>query len=144
MLLGGASRRKLILQTARERFATRCWKQKVSRSMHKVQIVSSLLVAFGLSIFSMGCDPAKKPATNPVKKVSGPGSTTGGGTEVPAAAAGGTTEKPEAMPEEKPAEEKKAEEKPAEEKTEAKPEEKPAEEKKADDKPAEEKKAEDK
>lgn len=102
--------------------------------MHKVHIVSSLLVAFGLSIFSMGCDPAKKPATNPVKKVTGPGSTTGGGTEVPAAAAGGTTEKPEAKPEVKPAEEK----------TEANPEEKSAEVNKADDKPAEEKKSEDK
>ena len=104
--------------------------------MRKVHIISSLLVAFGLSIFSLGCDPAKKPATNPVKKVSGPGSTTGGGTEVPAAAKGGITETPEAKPEEKPAEEKKSEDKPAEEK--------PAEEKKADDKPAEEKKAEDK
>lgn len=116
--------------------------------MRKVHIVSSLLVAFGLSIFSMGCDPAKKPATNPVKKVSGPGSTTGGGTEVPGgtsgvisndcgskgpdknAPEGGTAEKPEA----KPAEEKKPEDKPAEEKTEAKPEEKPAEDKKAEDK----------
>ena len=98
--------------------------------MRKVHIVSSLLVAFGLSIFSQGCDPAKKPATNSVKKVSGPGSTTGGGTEVPAAAKGGITETPEA----KPAEEKKPEDKPAEEKIEAKPEEKPTEDKKAEDK----------
>ena len=97
--------------------------------MHKVHIVSSLLVAFGLSIFSIGCDPAKSPATNgkpgatgAVKKPTGPGSTTGGGTEVPAAAAGGTTETPaeakpeadkpaEAAPEEKKAEEPKAEDK---------------------------------
>ena len=122
--------------------------------MRKVHIVSSLLVAFGLSIFSMGCDPAKKPATNPGKKIPGLGSTTGGGMEVPGgtsgvisnsgslgpdknASEGGTAEKPEA----KPAEEKKPEDKPAEEKTEAKPEEKPADEKKADEKPAEEKKA---
>lgn len=112
--------------------------KKVSRSMHKVHIVSSLLVAFGLSILSVGCESAKKPATIPVKTSTGPGSTTGGGTEVPAAATGGVTEKPE----EKPATESKPEDKPAEEKTEAKPEEKPAEEKKPEDKPAEDKKAE--
>ena len=111
--------------------------------MRKVHIVSSLLVAFGLSIVSIGCDPAK-PATKGVKKPAGPGSTTGGGTEVPAAAAGGTVEKPEAKPEEtkpeeKPAEDKAVEAKPAEEKTEAKPEEKPAEEKKAEEPKAEDK-----
>lgn len=105
--------------------------------MHKVHIVSSLLVAFGLSIFSIGCDPAKSPATNgkpgatgAVKKPTGPGSTTGGGTEVPAAAAGGTTETPEAKPEETPAEAKPEADKPAE----AAPEEKKAEEPKAEDK----------
>ena len=117
--------------------------------MRKVHIVSSLLVAFGLSIFSMGCDPAKKPATSPIKKPSGPGSTTGGGTEIPSSTVG-IPEKPEEKPaEEKKPEDKPAEDKPAEDKTEAKPEEKkadekPAEEKKADDKPAEDKKAEDK
>ncbi len=80
--------------------------------MRKVHIVSSLLLAFGLSIFSIGCDPAK-PATQKVKpKPAGSGSTTGGGTEVPAAAAGGTTEKPEAKPEETKPEEKPAAEEP--------------------------------
>ena len=128
-LLGGVSRRKHFLQSGRERFASQHWKQKVSCSMRKVHIVSSLLLAFGLSIFSIGCDPAK-PATQKVKPKPGPGSTTGGGTEVPAAAAGGTAEKPE---ETKPAEEKAAEkteaEKPEAEKTEAKPEEPKAEDK---------------
>ena len=143
-LLGGVSRRKHFLQSGRERFASQHWKQKVSCSMRKVHIVSSLLLAFGLSIFSIGCDPAK-PATQKVKPKPGPGSTTGGGTEVPSAAAGsGTTEKPEAKPEEtkpeeKPAEDKAIEAKPAEEKTEAKPEEKPAEEKKAEEPKAEDK-----
>lgn len=143
LLLGGVSRRKHFLQSGRERFASQHWKQKVSCSMRKVHIVSSLLVAFGLSIVSIGCDPAK-PATQKVKPKPGSGSTTGGGTEVPAAAAGGTTEKPEAKPEEtkpeeKPAEEKSVEATPAEEKTEAKPEEKPAEEKKAEEPKAEDK-----
>ena len=136
-LLGGVSRRKHFLQSGRERFAPQHWKQKVCCSMRKVHIVSSLLVAFGLSIVSIGCDPAK-PATKGVKKPAGPGSTTGGGTEVPAAAAGGTVEKPEAKPEETKPEEKPAEDKAAEkseaEKTEAKPEEKKAEEPKAEDK----------
>ncbi len=98
--------------------------------MRKVHIVSSLLVAFGLSIFSVGCDPAKKPATKSVKKISGPGSTTGGGTVVPAAPAGGTTEKPAA----KPAEDKKPEETKPEEKAEDK---KPTEDKSTDEKKAE-------
>lgn len=112
--------------------------------MRKVHIVSSLLVAFGLSVFNVGCDPAKKPATNSVKKLTGPGSTTGGGTVVPAAPAGGTTETPNAKPEEKAAEDKKPEDTPADAKPEEKAEDKKPEEKKADEAPAADKKAEDK
>lgn len=83
-------------------------------------------MAFGASALMVGCEPPKN-ATKPAKKASGAGSTTGGGTEVPAPK--GKTEtppekKPEAAPADKPAE------KPAEP---AKPEEAPkAEEPKAD------------
>ncbi|MBS0203365.1 MAG: hypothetical protein JSS49_10730 [Planctomycetes bacterium] len=108
-------------------------------SMRKVYC--SLLLAFSASMFGLGCDGGAKPnmsgpppkdtigapekadgakketAAKPMP--SGDGSTTGGGTEVPADAAGGTTEKPAAT-------ESKPEEK-AEEKPEAKAEEKKAE-----------------
>lgn len=93
--------------------------------MRTVYIASSLLLTFSISMFGLGCDSGKKPGTTPPVKPATPGSTTGGGTEVPAA--GGTTEKVEAKPEEKPAESK-PEEKTEEKATEAKPEEK-AEEK---------------
>lgn len=105
------------------------------------KVYCSLLLAFSASMFGLGCDGGAKPnmsgpppkdtigapekadgakketAAKPMP--SGDGSTTGGGTEVPADAAGGTTEKPAAT-------ESKPEEK-AEEKPEAKAEEKKAE-----------------
>jgi len=85
--------------------------QKVNRSMRNVHIVSSMLVAFGLSILNVGCEPAKRPESKgtttaegvqtkagpgttagSVKINSGPGSTTGGGVELPTSSVGGTNE----------------------------------------------------
>jgi hypothetical protein len=118
---------------------------RVASSMSKVYFVCSVLMAFCISMFGLGCDspkPAPKMGETPkmegaapptVKsdtkktgkksKGSGAGSTTGGGVEVPPA--GGTPEatpevKPEAAPEVKP-------DATPEVKTEAKPEEKKAE-----------------
>jgi hypothetical protein len=114
---------------------------RVASSMSKVYLVCSVLMAFCISMFGLGCDspkPAPKMGDTPkmegtappvVKsdakktgkksKGSGVGSTTGGGVEVPPA--GGTPEvtpevKPEAAPEVKP-------EATPEVKTDAKPEE---------------------
>lgn len=112
--------------------------------MSKVYLVCSVLMAFCVSMFGLGCDsPKPAPKTGDTKmegvapptvksdtkktgkksKGSGVGSTTGGGVEVPPA--GGT---PEATPEVKPeaTPEVKTDAKP-EEATEAKPEEKKAE-----------------
>ncbi len=113
--------------------------------MSKVSLVCSVLMAFCISMFGLGCDspkptqkmgetpkmegtapPVVKPdakKTGKKSKGSGVGSTTGGGVEVPPA--GGT---PEATPEVKPdaTPEVKTDAKP-EEATEAKPEEKKAE-----------------
>jgi hypothetical protein len=56
-------------------------------SMHKISLICSLLMAFGLSALMVGCENPKPPAeTKTLKKADkGAGSTTGGGTEVPAA-----------------------------------------------------------
>ena len=106
---------------------------RVMGSMNKVHLVCSLLMAFCVSMFGLGCD-APKPkmdgaapkmegsapkGTAKKSKSAGDGSTTGGGVEVPAA--GGTTEaapaaKADPAPEAKP-----------DAATEAKPEEKKAE-----------------
>jgi hypothetical protein len=129
---------------------------RVASSMSKVYLVCSVLMAFCISMFGLGCDspkpapkmgetkmegvapPVVKPdakKTGKKPKSSGVGSTTGGGVEVPPA--GGTPEvtpevKPEAVPEVKPeaTPEVKPEATPEakpEESTEAKPEEKKAE-----------------
>lgn len=117
--------------------------------MRNVYLVCSLLMAFSVSMLGLGCD-ASKPAppkmtgpaptmgnsepvttdgtkaTGTAPKDSGPGSTTGGGIEVPADPAGGTTEVPATVPEVKAPDAKpevKPEAKP-EESSEAKPEEK--------------------
>jgi hypothetical protein len=66
-----------------------CWKN----SMRKIPVISSLLVAFGLSTMFVGCD-APKPVTKTPGKSSGAGSTTGGGAEVPAAPKKGAEETP--------------------------------------------------
>lgn len=133
-------------------------KSKVIGSMRKVHLVCSLLLAFGASMLSVGCDAPKadnkmsgpppsadapksdapksdtpantgKKATGKKPKGSGASSTTGGGVEVPPA--GGTTEKPadEKPADAKPVEEKAVEEKAADAKPEAKPEEKTEEKK---------------
>ncbi|HEY4261812.1 MAG TPA: hypothetical protein VGM98_16695, partial [Schlesneria sp.] len=82
--------------------------------MSKVYLVCSVLMAFCVSMFGLGCDsPKPVPKAGDTKmegaappdgkmtgkrtKGSGVGSTTGGGVEVPPA--GGSAEKPEVTPE---------------------------------------------
>jgi hypothetical protein len=110
--------------------------------MRNVNLVCSLLVAFSVSMLGLGCDSSKPApkmtgpaptmgdseavdgtkATGSAPKDSGAGSTTGGGIEVPADPAGGTTEEPATVPEVK-APDATPDAKP-EETSEAKPEEK--------------------
>ena len=69
-------------------------------------------MAFGMSTLMVGCEPAAKKDTKPnPARATGPGSTTGGGAEVPAAAAKGAEEKPKT--ETPPAAEEKTETPPA-------------------------------
>ena len=64
-------------------------------SMRKTPFICSLLMAFGLSIVIGGCEPANKAGSGTKSaKVKGPGSTTGGGTEVPVAPSKGSAEAP--------------------------------------------------
>ena len=65
--------------------------------MRKTPFICSLLMAFGLSIVIGGCEPANKAGSaTKTSKVKGPGSTTGGGTEVPVAPSKGSAETPKA------------------------------------------------
>jgi hypothetical protein len=69
-------------------------------SMRKMPVLCSFLMAFGLSAVMIGCDPASKAPMSSATKArvtpAGPGSTTGGGVEVPTPPAKGAAETPKA------------------------------------------------
>ena len=66
--------------------------------MLKSPMMCSLLMSFGLSAMILGCEPANKSATKPPLASSAPGSTTGGGVEVPSTPSLGTPETPVTPP----------------------------------------------